>query len=65
MPFIKISYGSGHNVSVQGVDYFEVDAEDLDENGNVPESVINETWQHAVNEFMDDTSAEVVEREGG
>lgn len=63
MPFIKIEYSSSNNISVGGVDYFEVDAENLDENGNVPEAVISETWQAAVHEFMSDTSAEVVERE--
>ncbi|MGW2950765.1 hypothetical protein [Streptomyces eurythermus] len=62
--FIKIEYGSSHNVSVGGVDYYEVAPEDLDENGNVPESLISATWQEAVNEFMADTSAEVVESEG-
>jgi hypothetical protein len=64
MSFIKIEYGSSQNISVQGVDYFEVEADDLDENGQVPESFITATWQHAVNEFMSDTSSEVVEKEG-
>ena len=64
MPFIKIEYSSPHNISVQGSDYFEVDQEDLDENGNVRTEVIDRVWQEAVNEFMSDTSATVVEGEG-
>ncbi|MET9816908.1 hypothetical protein [Streptomyces sp. NPDC006355] len=64
MPFIKVEYSSSHNISVQGVDYIEIDQEALDENGQVPEKLIQEVWQEAVNEFMADTYAEVVENEG-
>lgn len=64
MPFIKVTYSSSNNVSVQGTDYFEVPAEDLNEDGSVPERMISETWQEAVNEFMSDTYADVVENEG-
>ena len=63
MPFIKISYSSPNNISVQGTDYFEIDEGDLDDNGNVPERVIDRVWQEAVNDFMSDTYAEVVESE--
>lgn len=64
MPFIKVTYSSPKNIGVQGNDYFEVDAEDLDENGRVPQRFQDEAWQDAVNEFMSDTYAEVVESEG-
>ncbi|MFE5093236.1 hypothetical protein ACFRCI_23465 [Streptomyces sp. NPDC056638] len=62
--FIKIEYGSSHNISVQGIEYFEVHPDELDDEGNVPEDLIGATWQHAVNEFMDDTSATLVGNEG-
>lgn len=62
--FIKVEYGSSHNISVQGVDYFEVAAEDLDGDGNVPDDFITSAWQEAVNDFMADTSATVVDAEG-
>jgi hypothetical protein len=64
MVFIKVEYASSNNISVQGTDYFEVDEDALDEDGQVPESLILETWQHAVNDFMGDTNVEVVEKEG-
>lgn len=64
MPYIKIVYGSLHNISVRGSDYVEVDPEDLDADGLVPEKILDEAWQGAVNEFMSDTYVEVVENEG-
>jgi len=64
MPFVKIEYSSSHNISVQGTDYFEVEEELLDDEGNVPEYIISEIWQEAVNEFMSETYAGVVENEG-
>lgn len=62
--YVKIEYGSSHNVSVGGVEYVEVGDDLLDENGQVPESVVSSVWQEAVNEFMADTCAVVVENEG-
>lgn len=64
MAFIKVVYGSTYNVSVRGTDYFEIDDELLDGNGELPERIVDEVWQEAVNEFMSDTSADVVENEG-
>ncbi|MFD5308276.1 hypothetical protein [Streptomyces ardesiacus] len=64
MPFIKITYRSPNNISVQGTDYFEVEEYELYDDGSVPESVIDRTWQEAVNDFMSDTDAEIVESEG-
>ena len=60
MPYIKITYSSPRNVSVRGVDYFEIDAEELNEDGTVPEEI----RQEAVNSFMGDTFTDVVENEG-
>lgn len=64
MPYIKVTYSSPRNISVQGSDYFEVAAEDLDENGRVSEQAVQEVWREAVNEFMSDTYTDVVENEG-
>lgn len=64
MAFIKVEYGSSHNVSVRGVEYFEVGDEYLNKDGTVPESIVMDAWQEAVNEFMADTSATVVANEG-
>ena len=64
MPYIKISYGSPRNITVQGVEYFEIDPEDLNEDGTVPEALISDMWQECVNNYMSDTGADVVENEG-
>lgn len=64
MPFIKITYVSPNNVSVQGAEYFEVEPDRLDGRGEVPAYLIDEVWQDAVNDFMSDTYAEIVENEG-
>lgn len=64
MPFIKVEYGSSANISVQGIDYFEVEEEDLNEDGTVPGWLISQIWQDAVNEFMSDTYADIVQNEG-
>jgi len=64
MTFIKIEYGSPQNVSVRGTEYFEIHADDLDDDGCIPEELIDNVWQDAVNEFMGDTSASIVENEG-
>lgn len=64
MTYIKITFSSPHNISVRGSDYVEVDPEDLDADGAVPEKILDEAWQEAVNDFMSDTYVEVVENEG-
>lgn len=61
MVAIKVEYGSSHSISVRGVEYFDVPPEDLNDDGTIPESFLSDVWQHAVNEFMDDTSVTVVE----
>lgn len=64
MVFVKIEYSSPSNIGVEGVEYFDVDPGDLDADGSVSQDVIDAVWQHAVNEYMADTSATVVENEG-
>ncbi|MFD4474618.1 hypothetical protein ACFWPU_00675 [Streptomyces sp. NPDC058471] len=64
MPYAKITYNSPNNVGVQGSDYIELEPEDLDENGELPDKVQSAIWQDAVNEYMSDTYIEVVEHEG-
>jgi hypothetical protein len=64
VPFIKIEYSSPSNIGVQGVEYFDVDPADVEPDGSVSQDVVVATWQHAVNEYMGDTCATVVENEG-
>lgn len=64
MPYVKITYASWNNITVQGTDYIEIDEGELDENGELPPRVLNEYWQAAVNDFMSDTMAEIVQNEG-
>lgn len=63
MPLIRIEYGSPYNVSVKGVEYFDVSENDLDADGNVLPDVLDRAWQEAVNDFMSDTYVDVVEGE--
>lgn len=55
MPYVKITYGSSHNVTVQGTEYVEVRKEDLSE------GELAVYWQDAVNEYMADTNVELVQ----
>lgn len=64
MPFIRVTLSSPKNINVQGTRYFEVDPEDLDENGEVPEDRITEAWQEAVNDYLSDTYIDIVENDG-
>jgi hypothetical protein len=60
MPYYKITYGSSNNVGVRGEDYIEVDPADVGDDGTVPQAVLDGLWQEVVNEYMDDTTVEVV-----
>lgn len=59
MPYVKIEYGSSHNISVQGTDWIEVDEIPEDEPGR--QKLLDEVWQEAVNDFMADTYADFSE----
>lgn len=55
--WVRIEYASSRNITVQGVEYVEVDDD------TTQGDVLN-VWQEMVNEFMADTSAELVDAPG-
>lgn len=63
MPYVKIHYGSSHNISVDSVEYFEIDADDVPEDPRDRQEFLDGVWQDAVNEYMEYTEVEIVETE--
>jgi hypothetical protein len=64
MPYLKVTYGSSHNVTVQGTEYIEVSEEDLPQEPAALSEYLTEQWQYFVNEYMADTDVMIVESEG-
>ena len=64
MAWVKIEYGSSNNISVQGTDYIEIEDELLNEDGTVPDKIIEEVWIEAVCEYMSDTFVGQVDAPG-
>lgn len=60
VPRAKITIQSLYNISVNHVTYVDLDPEDLDENGQIPNWLYKELWQDAVNEFCADTDIEIM-----
>jgi hypothetical protein len=64
MPYLKITYGSSHNIGVQGTHYIEVPDDHIPDDPKACEKYLDVAWQEAVNEYMNDTTVEIVGEEG-
>lgn len=65
MPYLKVTYGSSQNVSVKGTDYVEVRDSDVPADPVQLDAYLSDQWQFFVNEYMSDTSVEIVESRDG
>jgi hypothetical protein len=55
--WVKIEYASSRNITVQGVEYIEV-------GDDATRADVDAVRREAVNEFMEETSAELVDEPG-